>query len=135
MKVRHLFSMLLICLTVASVALAGGHESAAPSEAAPATAPSETTPATAASETAPSGQAVFEASCANCHDSFMGGLFTGAPAIGDADDWVALTPKGVDGLTGTTIAGIGKMDARGGCVTCTDEEIRAAVAYMLEQNQ
>jgi cytochrome c5 len=126
MKVRHLFSMLLICLTVASVAMAGGHESAAPSEAAP---------ATAASETAASGQAVFETSCANCHDSFMGGLFTGAPALGDADDWVALTPKGVDGLTGTTIAGIGKMDARGGCAACTDAEIRAAVAYMLEQNQ
>jgi cytochrome c5 len=112
MKARHSFGMALICLTVSSIAMAGGHES-----------------------TEPSGQAVFEASCANCHDSFIGGFFSGAPAIGDNADWEALAPKGVDGLTGTTIAGIGEMTARGGCAECTDEEIRAAVEYMLEQLQ
>jgi len=95
--------------------MAGGHESTAPSE------------------TAPSGKTVFEASCANCHDSFIGGFISGAPAIDDADDWELLIPKGIDGLTGTTIAGIGEMAARGGCAECSDEEIRAAVEYMLEE--
>ena len=83
----------------------------------------------------PPGQAVFEASCANCHTGGFGGFFSGAPKVSDKDDWETLAPKGVDGLTATTIAGIGKMEARGGCTTCTDEEIRAAVAYMLEQSQ
>ena len=55
MKAGHLFGMALIRLTVSSLAVAGGHAS-----------------------TAPSGQAVFEASCANCHDSFIGGFFSGA---------------------------------------------------------
>lgn len=82
-----------------------------------------------------SGEAVFNAACANCHTGGFGGFFSGAPAIGDKSDWQALTPKGVDGLTGTTIAGIGKMAARGGCTACSDAEIRAAVAYMLEKSK
>lgn len=82
-----------------------------------------------------SGQAVFEAACANCHTGGFGGFFSGAPALGDKADWRALAPKGVDGLTETTLAGIGKMAARGGCATCSDEEIRAAVAYMLDNSR
>jgi cytochrome c5 len=30
---------------------------------------------------------------------------------------------------------VGEMPARGQCEACTDDEIRAAVAYMLEQVQ
>lgn len=82
-----------------------------------------------------SGQAVFEAACANCHTGGFGGFFSGAPAVGDKADWQALAPKGVDGLTATTLAGIGKMAARGGCTSCSDAEIRAAVAYMLETSK
>jgi cytochrome c5 len=80
----------------------------------------------------PSGQAVFETSCANCHTGGFGGFFTSAPDIDDPDDWEASVPKGVEGLTATTIAGFGEMEPRGGCATCTDEEIRAAIEYMLE---
>ena len=83
----------------------------------------------------PSGQAVFETSCANCHSGGFGGFFTGAPKIGKKKDWKTLTQKGVDGLTASTIAGIGKMEPRGACATCSDEDIRAAVEYMLEQSQ
>jgi len=39
------------------------------------------------------------------------------------------------GVTASTLAGIGDMAARGECTVCTDEEIRAAVEYMLEQSQ
>ena len=86
--------------------------------------------------TAPrSGEAVFQAACANCHSGGFGGFFNRAPAIGRKSDWEALAPKGVDGLTATTIAGIGRMAARGGCTTCSDAEIRAAVAFMLERSQ
>jgi cytochrome c5 len=82
-----------------------------------------------------SGEAVFEANCANCHTGGIGGFFTGAPEIGDQDDWESLVPKGIDGLTATTLSGIGKMEPRGECTTCTDEEIRAAIEYMLEKSQ
>ncbi len=112
MKAMRSFCMTLVCLTVSSITMADEHSS---SEA--------------------SGQEVFESSCANCHDSFIGGFFSGAPAIGDKADWELLIPKGIDGLTQTTIAGIGEMGERGGCSECSDEEIRAAVEYILEQSQ
>lgn len=85
--------------------------------------------------TARTGAAVYEAHCANCHGGGFGGFFTGAPKTGDRNDWSALAPKGIDGLTATTLAGIGRMDPRGGCTVCTDAEIRAAVEYMLQASQ
>ncbi len=86
--------------------------------------------------TAPrSGEAVFQAACANCHSGGVSGFFSRAPAVGRKSDWATLTPKGIDGLTATTIAGIGRMAARGSCTTCSDAEIRAAVAFMLENSQ
>jgi len=112
MKALCSFCMTLICLTMASATMAGGHSS-----------------------TAASGQAVFETNCAKCHDSFLGRLSSGAPALGDKADWAPVVAKGVDGLTETTIAGIGEMEARGGCAECSDEEIRAAVEYLLAQVQ
>ena len=112
MKARYTFCMTFICLALSSAAIAGGHSS-----------------------TVASGKTVFETNCAKCHDSFIGGFTSGAPALGDQADWATLVPKGVDGLTETTIAGIGEMKARGGCAACSDEEIRAAVEYILEQNK
>ena len=112
MKAQHTFCMTLICLALSSAAVGGGHSS-----------------------TVASGKTVFETNCAKCHDSFIGGFTSGAPALGDQADWATLVPKGVDGLTETTIAGIGEMDARGACAECSDEEIRAAVEYILEQSK
>ncbi len=82
-----------------------------------------------------SGEAVFKAACANCHTGGFGGFFSRAPTVGKTSDWEALAPRGVDGLTATTLAGIGRMAARGGCTTCSDEEIRAAVAFMLDNSR
>ena len=112
MKSLHATWLALVCASLSSATLAGGHSSEAPS-----------------------GQAVFEESCANCHDSFINGFVTGAPQLGDEDEWAVLAAKGIDGLTDTTIAGIGEMAARGGCAECSDEEIRAAIQYILDESQ
>lgn len=79
-----------------------------------------------------SGAEVFDDNCAGCHTGGFAGFFGGAPDVEDADDWEALLPKGLDALTASTLAGVGSMAARGGCDICTDGEIRAAVAHMLE---
>lgn len=112
MKGLRSLYLTIVCLTVASAAYAGGHSTATPS-----------------------GEKVFEANCANCHTGGFGGFFTGAPKVGKKSAWEGLLPKGVDGLTATTIAGIGEMAERGGCTTCTDAEIRAAVEYMVEKSK
>ena len=82
-----------------------------------------------------SGEAIYKANCANCHSGGFGGFFTKAPKVGKQKDWKELIPKGVEALTANTITGIGNMAARGECAACTDEEIRAAVAYMVEESQ
>lgn len=82
-----------------------------------------------------SGSEVYEESCANCHSGGFGGFFSGAPEVGDSSDWTALLDKGVDGLVAATLTGIGKMAARGGCQDCTDEQIRAAVEYMVAESR
>lgn len=82
-----------------------------------------------------SGEAVYEAHCANCHSGGFGGFFTGAPKVGKKKDWKSLMPKGVDTLTANTLSGIGEMAPRAECAACTDEEIRAAVEYMVEKSQ
>jgi cytochrome c5 len=91
--------------------------------------------ATSHSNPARPGEAVFTADCTKCHTGGLGGFISNVPDIDDPEDWEALTPKGLDALTTNTITGIGDMAARGACAGCTDEEIRAAVEFILENVQ
>ena len=112
MRATYLALSLLAAFSTTLVAIAGGHGGEGAS-----------------------GQAVFEANCANCHSGGFGGFFTGAPKVGKKADWEPLIAKGIDTLTANTISGIGKMAARGECANCTDDDIRAAVTYMVESSQ
>ncbi len=78
------------------------------------------------------GKAVFEDACASCHTGGIGGFFSGAPDIDDKEEWQGIIAKGVDALTFGTIEGIGEMPPRGKCAECSDEQIRAAVEYMVQ---
>ena len=80
-----------------------------------------------------SGEAVYNAACMACHSTGAGG----APKVGDVAAWADRLAKGKDvlhesGLNG--VAGTG-MIARGGCMNCSDEEIVAAVDYMVDNSQ
>ena len=88
-----------------------------------------TTPATAVASA--QGEQVVAQTCAVCH----GPGVMGAPKIGDANDWGNRfkTQGGLDGLTKHAIAGIRQMPARGGNPALTDEEMHAAVKYMLSK--
>jgi len=81
------------------------------------------------------GAAVFEDACASCHTGGFAGWWREAPDIDDKEAWSPLLVKGVEALTLATIEGIGEMPPRGRCDTCTDEQIRAAVDYIVEQAQ
>lgn len=86
-------------------------------------------------ETTRSGEEIFTTYCANCHTGGITGFFYGAPDAEDSDDRQELAAKGLDVLIATTIAGSGDMAARGGCVDCTDEEIRNAIEYLLSYEE
>jgi cytochrome c5 len=79
------------------------------------------------------GAKVFEEACASCHTGGIGGWMSGAPDMDDADDWEGVLEKGTEALTLATITGIGEMPPMGKCETCTEEQIGAAVEYMVEQ--
>ena len=114
---------------VGEVYVAGESE---PEAAAPAAA--MTTTADAGGAAAPkSGQQVYQQSCQACH---VAGV-AGAPKLGDKAAWSDRIGKGVDTLVQSAISGVPgtAMLARGSCSTCSDDEIRAAVDYMVSQSR
>lgn len=72
------------------------------------------------------GSSIYQQNCSSCHN---GGLM-GAPQIGHAR-----YGADIDELTENTITGIGRMPARGGNPRLSDEDIRAAVEYMVDQSK
>ncbi len=81
-----------------------------------------------------SGKQVYESSCQGCHGVGAGG----APKLGDKADWAERTKKGMDQVYANAINGfsnIGMMPAKGLCMSCSDEEVNAAVDYMVENSK
>lgn len=79
-----------------------------------------------------SGEAVYNSACIACH----GAGVAGAPKFGDAAAWVDRVAKGLDTLHQHAIEGFqgsaGFMPAKGGRGDLSDEEVKAAVDYMVE---
>ena len=86
--------------------------------------------AAASAETLANGQAVYEKNCTACHATGL----AGAPKLGDKQAWAPRIAEGIDSLTRVAINGEGAMPAKGGNPSLTDEEIRAAVSYMMEKS-
>ncbi|TGD71848.1 cytochrome c5 family protein [Mangrovimicrobium sediminis] len=80
-----------------------------------------------------SGEDVYNGACFACHGTGA----AGAPKLGDAGAWAARIAKGMDVLHDSGINGVAGtgMIAKGGCMTCSDEEVMAAVDYMVENSQ
>lgn len=79
------------------------------------------------------GETVYKKACISCH---MTGA-AGSPKLGDATAWEPRIAKGSAALVQSAIAGVPgtAMMARGACGTCSDDEIKAAVDYMITQSQ
>jgi cytochrome c5 len=84
---------------------------------------------------ASAGLAVYQRSCALCHDTGIGG----APTPGDAADWSVRIGQGADTLYAHAVngfqGGAGAMPAKGGFMQLSDDEVKAAVDHMLEQSR
>lgn len=80
---------------------------------------------------AAAGQAVYEKTCAACHATGL----SGAPKLGDKAAWAPLIAEGIDSLARVAINGEGAMPAKGGNASLSDEEVHAAVNYMMEQGR
>lgn len=78
-----------------------------------------------------SGSEVYDAACLACHTTGA----AGAPVIGNVDQWAPRIEKGMDTLIDHAINGFNAMPAKGGCASCSDEEIVASIEYIIEQSQ
>ena len=78
-----------------------------------------------------SGKEVYDSSCAACH----GAGVMGAPKLGAAGDWGPRVSKGMDTLFTHAISGFNAMPPKGMCAACSDDEIKGAVQYMVDNSK
>lgn len=97
--------------------------------AAPAPAPA---PAASAASTGDlvKGEQVYTATCLACH----GAGVLGAPKFGDKAMWGPRIAQGIDTLHTNSINGIRMMPPKGGNATLKDEDVKAAVDYMVSKS-
>lgn len=81
-----------------------------------------------------SGPQVYNQACLACHGAGVGG----APVVGDAAAWTSRIAQGTDVLSTHVIEGYtgsaGYMPPKGGRMDLSDEEILAAMTYMVEES-
>jgi cytochrome c5 len=127
-------SATLVLLTGLALIACSKQEAAAPSaSSAPTTAeaPASTAPAAPVVAENPVGKGVFGKTCAMCHAAGV----AGAPKPGDKADWGPRIAQGNDMLYKHALEGFtgakGQMPARGANAALKDDEVKAAVDYMV----
>ena len=75
----------------------------------------------------PDGKKIYESGCVACH----GAGIAGAPKFGDKKAWAMHLTHGTEHVYENALKGTGTMPPRGGNLTLSDAEVKAAVDYML----
>lgn len=91
-------------------------------------------PAVAQQISAPmSGEAVYKKTCMSCHATGA----ANAPKLGDKAAWKPRIDKGMDALMQSALNGVPgtAMMKRGTCLSCSDDDLRAAIEYMVGQSK
>lgn len=76
-----------------------------------------------------SGEEVYNGACIGCHASGM----LNAPKTFKKDDWEPrIAARGYDTVWANAINGYNAMPPKGACGDCSDDEIKAAIDFMME---
>lgn len=74
------------------------------------------------------GQSTYEQYCAVCHEDGV----AGAPKFRDEKSWKPrLANRDLDALIASANKGLNAMPQKGTCTTCTDDDLKNAIHYML----
>lgn len=88
----------------------------------------------AAADQAPrTGEQVYQQFCGTCHKTGV----ANAPKFADKAAWEPRIAKGKDVLYQSAINGVAgtAMTPKGSCMNCSDDELKAAVDYMVQNAQ
>nr|CAA6821480.1 MAG: Cytochrome c5 [uncultured Thiotrichaceae bacterium] len=91
----------------------------------------ETPTAQAAPHSSIDGRKIYQGICFSCHDSGI----ANSPKPGDKAVWEPRIAAGVPALYDSVIKGKGAMPAKGGNPALSDDEIKAAVDWMIAESQ
>lgn len=80
---------------------------------------------------AKSPEDIYNTNCMACHATGA----AGAPKMGDAAAWSDRLGKGIDQVYANAINGINGMPAKGLCMSCSDDDIKAVVDYIVDNSQ
>jgi cytochrome c5 len=78
-----------------------------------------------------SGDSIYQSACSSCH----GAGVAGAPKLGDKTAWAPRLNQGKTVVVKHAIEGYKGMPAKGACSNCSDEEVKAAVDYILSYSK
>ena len=73
--------------------------------------------------------ATYQMNCFACHGTGA----AGAPLLGEAEVWEEKLAKGIEEIMANVINGINAMPARGLCASCSDDDLKALVDYIISQ--
>jgi len=74
-------------------------------------------------------ESTYQMSCFACHGTGA----AGAPLLGDAGAWSERMAKGMDAVMLNVVNGVNAMPPKGLCMTCSDDNLRTLVNYMISQ--
>lgn len=77
------------------------------------------------------GQQIYDTFCFACHATGV----TEAPLFGSLEQWQPRIDKGLDTLVATSLTGFNLMPPMGICMSCTEDEMRDAIQYMIDGAQ
>lgn len=73
------------------------------------------------------GETVYKKHCVTCHATGL----AGSPKFQDKTQWAPRQKQGMDTLLKHAVTGIRAMPPKGTCMSCSDDEIKAAIKYMM----
>ena len=77
------------------------------------------------------GQKIYKQSCQACHANGV----ANAPKPGDKAAWAPRIATGMDAMLATAKKGKGAMPPKGTCMGCSDDDLKAAIEYMVNQSK